>query len=486
MAIKITQEEFTKKFGQGALNQPAQATPEQGSISQAFHSGIDQAKAGYAESSGSQNPLTQIAGATKIAAGGINAALSPLAPITKPIGDFIGKGINYVADKVSGVPAVQNFATSPVGQATARTAEFTGDLSTIAGAVAGGEGAGAGAVKAVGKAADVAAPVINATGRAVKATGEGAYGLTVPPSEATSMAVQAYKAKAPSLTARIQDMLVGDTEGKPITEANTAARRGLAGTEQELGVQAKRVSDQIWNNEIQPKLAKVKGQVNMQNFISDLRNDIIKKTPELNRKKALLEGLDAFSENYGKVNRINLEKLQQYKEGWAKFIPEATYKGKPIGSALKDVQNLAAQKARGVIYKYVGKEGQQAYIDYGNLKSIMESGVKSASGDLAKKSLGRDVWQFIMDKAVTPIATVAGKVLYKTGEGMELVGNKGAKNVADVVGEKVYVQPKGREVNKVKITTPTKVKVKTEGKAANKIPLYGGSTAPKPPTDVID
>ena len=38
-----------------------------------------------------------------------------------------------------------------------------------------------------------------------------------------------------------------------------------------------------------------------------------------------------------------------------------------------------------------------------------------------------------MDNTVTPIATIAGKVLYKTGEGLELIGNSGAKRVRDII-----------------------------------------------------
>jgi hypothetical protein len=44
-----------------------------------------------------------------------------------------------------------------------------------------------------------------------------------------------------------------------------------------------------------------------------------------------------------------------------------------------------------------------------------------------------------MDKAVTPVATVVGKILYKTGEGLEFIGESGAKKVGDIVGE---VKPK--------------------------------------------
>ena len=62
----------------------------------------------------------------------------------------------------------------------------------------------------------------------------------------------------------------------------------------------------------------------------------------------------------------------------------------------------------------------------------MKAGIKSVS-DPAKKSLTRNVWEFVMDQAVTPVATGVGKVLYRTGEGLEFVGKRGAKKVRDVV-----------------------------------------------------
>jgi hypothetical protein len=99
---------------------------------------------------------------------------------------------------------------------------------------------------------------------------------------------------------------------------------------------------------------------------------------------------------------------------------------------LNEVRALAAQKARQLIYQKLGAGVRQAYIDYGNLKSIEEAGIKSVDA-LRSKGVTKQVWEMVMDKAVTPIATAAGKVLYKTGEGLELVGQSGAKKVRDII-----------------------------------------------------
>lgn len=62
----------------------------------------------------------------------------------------------------------------------------------------------------------------------------------------------------------------------------------------------------------------------------------------------------------------------------------------------------------------------------------MKAGVKSIA-DPAKRSLSRNVWEFVMDKTITPVATFGGKVLYRTGEGLEFIGKKGASKVKDAI-----------------------------------------------------
>lgn len=80
------------------------------------------------------NPLRMLEGSAKMLSGGIGAAFSPLAPIIEPT---IGAGVNYVANKISDIPAVQKFATSKAGEITSRVAEDVGNLNAIAGAVEG-------------------------------------------------------------------------------------------------------------------------------------------------------------------------------------------------------------------------------------------------------------------------------------------------------------------------------------------------------------
>lgn len=350
------------------------------------------------------------------------------------VGEGIGKGLSWIAEKTT-PQFMTDFVTKypDAAKALEEAAGTVANVGEIAGNILGIEGAKKGIVKTATTAQKAVAPTAELTGRTLKKAGEGAYSATVIPEEGTRMGMQAYQAKQGTLWNRVKNFVKGEeVEGRPITEAQTAARKGLVGTEWRLGVQAKQVADDLWTNTIAPKLDAVKGKVVMKDFFTQVEKEIRKSTKELSRRNAQLEALKALREEFKNVDKIGLTKLQGYKEGWAEFIPEATYKGKPIASALKDVKNISAEQARKIIYKFAGDDIKQAYLDYGNLKSIMKAGIKSIA-DPAKRSLSRNVWEFFMDKTITPVATGLGKVLYRTGEGLEFVGKKGAKKVKDVI-----------------------------------------------------
>ena len=431
----ISAEEFKRMYGKVGVSQLKPIVPKkEGSISQAFRGGIERIKQGIQQGKTTQSPLGMLESGIKVGEGAVGAAFSPLAPIFKPL----EKGIEKSVEEISDYPAVQKFAGTRAGQITARAAEDIGGLATIAQGVAGFKVGGKlpkATGELTGRAVEQAKPDVAAIGRTLKAGGEGAYGVTITPQEGTARALQTYKEKTPDLATRIRNTISGETKGKPTTEANTAARYGLIGTEQEIGVQAGRYMEKIWKENVQPALHGAKGKLEMNKFWSALEKKIRVENPELTRRNALLSGLEDLKSGYGKVSSVGLEKLQTYKEGWTKFQSEQVWKGKPIASATKEVMKMAGDTARDFIYKNTPEGTKQAYIDYGNLRSIREAGIKSGVGDPAKKSISRGAWQFVMDKAVTPIATTIGKILYRTGEGLEFVGEPGAKTVGDIVGK---------------------------------------------------
>jgi hypothetical protein len=237
--------------------------------------------------------------------------------------------------------------------------------------------------------------------------------------------IQAYKARVP-VSSRILTALKGGETTRPITNAETALRHSLWGSESMLGIQAKRASDNIWKQIIQPALKNNPTKIQMSGFIDDIAKQIDSVT-DLSRKKELTRALNAFKDDFGPVGKINLEQLQKYKEGWAKFLPDKVYKGKPIAGSFREIQNIAATNARNIIYKELKNiEGKVAYLDYGNLTNLQKLGQKAMTGSKLKGGAGSFV-SGIYNMVVTPIATTGGLTLYRTGQGLEFVGRQGVK-----------------------------------------------------------
>lgn len=438
--------QYTDKIGEYSEN----------AIKEQFQGGISQAKEGYNQAREAGQNITSdpfaipkmIWGGTKLAVGAGTALLSPLGGSVKPImqgTEYAGEKLADASEKIQ-PGTLQNFAQSKVGQKTSDVVEGVATVNNLVGTVAGikvgGPRIGNVVKNTTGAVSDIASsttksvkPTIAGAGRILKEAGESAYGVTVTTSEGTSRALASYKESTPNLMTRIRNTVTGETKGKPIAEAETAARYGLMGTEKEIGVQAGRYMTKVWTETVQPALRRAKGKLEMNKFWSVLEKKIRTENPELTRRNALLEGLNDLKSGYGKVSRVGLEKLQEYKEGWTKFQSEQVWKGKPIASATKEVMKMSGDMARDFIYKNTPEEVRQAYIDYGNLKSIKEAGIKSGVGDPAKKSISRGAWQFVMDKAITPVATTMGKILYRTGEGLEFIGEPGAKTIGDIVGK---------------------------------------------------
>ena len=283
------------------------------------------------------------------------------------------------------------------------------------------------------KAIEKVAPKV---GEAFKTAGTNLYKIGTPATEATKKALQTYQASKPTIVERMGNLL-GKTKvvagQKPITEANTAARLlGGGKTEWQLGVQAVKNKNKLWTNVIDPALSQNKAPVSMPSFFERMKQTIIAENSDLSRRKSLLKGLSAVQNDFKKVGNVSLSKLQNYKNGWAKFVPEKAYKGEPIAGVFNEVRNMLAQEARKTIYGTLGDDIKTAYLDYSNLKSIEEFGLKSAD-PLRSKSVTKQAWEFILDKVLTPITNLGGKILYKTGEGLEFIGNPGAKTVNDVL-----------------------------------------------------
>lgn len=269
-------------------------------------------------------------------------------------------------------------------------------------------------------------------GRVVKGAGEviSKAGLGISAEEAPL--VQLYRANTP-LYERMANLLKGErAPSKPTTARETALNKNIFGTESMIGVQAKRGAGKVWSEIISPGLKQAKEQIHMPSFINELREEV-RLVSDPSRRRELDQALSSFADDNAVFGKISYEKLQQLKEGWAKFLPEKVYKGKPIGSSFREIQNMAAHLARNKIYQQLGPEGKAAYFDYGNLKNLQELGEKALTSSKLKGGAGSFI-SGLKDMALTPVASTGGLVLYKAGKGLEFVGTAGLKKVRDIFG----------------------------------------------------
>ncbi len=280
----------------------------------------------------------------------------------------------------------------------------------------------------LGKTPEIVDTVSKIPGQVVSAIGKSTIKSAIPTSAREAQILQSYKANVP-FAERIAN-LVQDTN-LPKSAAQTVADKGLMGTESMLGVQAKKATKSLWNDLIHPQLKASPDKVNMPQFFNELEAKIIKDNPELSRQKDLLEGIQALKDDYAGVHEVPLETLQKFKEGWAKFVPEKAYKGKPISGVFNEIKDTASDLARNKIYSSLGDEVKQAYFDYGNLKAVEELGQKAMTGGKLKGGAGTFI-SAVKDMAITPVATIGGNIIYNVGKGIQMVGKPGARFVRDI------------------------------------------------------
>lgn len=278
----------------------------------------------------------------------------------------------------------------------------------------------------------VGGPAISLAGKGLEAAGKGIAESFIPTSAKEANLLQTYKANT-SFWDRIKNIAgIGNTKA-PTTAASTAFDKGLVGTQSMIGVRAKRAANNLWSDLLAPALKQSKVGIDMPNFFNNIETTIKSQNPELSRQKSLLDALDSLREDYKGKDFANLQELQDFKKGWAQFIPDKAYRGQPIAGAFKDVSNLAASQARKTIYDVLGPEVKQGYLDYGNLESLQELGKQAMTGSKLKGGSFTGL-HALWDMATIPVGTTGGQTIYKVGKGIELVGKPGARTIRDAIG----------------------------------------------------
>lgn len=394
-------------------------TPPKGASPEEIAAGIEQFKAAHTPV---VNPIAQPQQ---------TGLLGSLAREILPVSGAIAGGTLGAASPLPGGAALGTTVGAGAGEAIQQGLEMmTGRRTAFAPSEIGTTAAEQGAMELVG------GPLLRVAGRVLKPAATRAVEAVLPmANKAEARMVQAYRAARP-FWGRVMDIASGAGTRSPRTVAQSVVEQGLYGGETALGIQAKRASGRIWKDMLEPALKASPVKINLPQFFDELRQEIIQKTPELGRRQDLLDALDALRKPYANklftVKDIPIATLQKLKEGWAQFVPQKAYQGKPIEGMFKNVSNRAAALARRKIYNALGDESKQAYLDYGNLQRVMEHGQRVMTGGRRQGGFGA-FWSSLKDMAVTPVATIGAQTVYRTADGLELVGAPKGRVVRDIL-----------------------------------------------------
>lgn len=418
--ITLTADQFKKKYGD--VGHSVVTTPKStvgGDISSAFSSGVDQVKEGYNQSKKAKNPLELIEGGAKQAAGVINTALSPLAPVTK----YVGKGVDYVADKISNNKAVQDFSITAAGKTTARIAEDVGNLDTIAGAVAG--------VKTAPKIVSV----IDKAG--TKILDDAGKSLTKP-REVIRSTVDKAPEKIMQRVARISkgaqakfEQTAGESVGKYLT------KRGIYGNVDEISSQLyKRFQNS--KGEADTALAKLKGAYNPAPIKTALQ-ELVQREERVSSEGAPSPDLAKVTEFASKIDTkgLSMSEINEVKRIYERSIkldflkqnlPEGVARANNIDNAIRDWQfkkaeslglknlpeinketRLSKQLLDNLGKEYSGRAGNNA-ISLTDWIMLSGGDPTSIAGFLTKKTFSSKSVQSAIAKALNKRKPVMGEV----------------------------------------------------------------------------
>lgn len=384
---------------------------------------------------------------------GAQVAQTPLRVVGQAagaVGDVIGAGVNAatgggldkLGEYIASTEAGKQLGASllKLQQEQPELAGTLGDLFNIATVGVGGTGAKTLVKGATTAIKQTGAKTARGVGGVTKATGEKLYQSAITPTVQEAEKILASKASRPSIVSELfgaGDLVRETPIPMPRTRATTALEKGIVGTETGVGVQAKKVADNLWKKTIAPALDKAEGIVTKDELFAPILKRI-DETVEPSRKKAFQDAFEALQEDYAKVGQFTLKEAQNIKSSLDEFTPSKVFKGQEVANEFRMLQNDMANAIRQKIYNSIEDiDIKQAYRDYGNLAELQKIGVKAISETGLKGGFG-GFWSTIWDTATTPIKTIGGKVLYKVGDKLQFVGDKNIKTFGEFLEKNGY------------------------------------------------
>ena len=368
------------------------------------------------------------------------------------IGDVFVEGLNTLTggllkqglQAAGNVPAVKTVMQS-LNDWSQKHPEASANLESIInlaalypgtqGVEAGAEAAGKVGAEAATKGLDLVGDTADVAGNLAKATGKRIYEKVLPTSTQEAGAMQAYKANAPLLS-RLKSAVTGEPAEvagqvvpRPVTVGETAADKGILGSETMMGIQANRTAKDLWKNTIEPAVASIQQKIST----NDLFQAVEKKIADLADPSAQASwntALDAVKEDFSKVKDFTYTQAQKLKSSLDDVVPEKMFRGQPVTGAYNNIRFEMANYIRQKTYEALQDMNiRKDYLDYGNLVNLKKLGISAMTGSKLKGGFG-SFMSGLKEIGVVPVGTLAGQTLYRAGD-MLFQGAKGIKTLAD-------------------------------------------------------
>jgi len=306
-------------------------------------------------------------------------------------------------------------------------------------------GGGAGLIKdTVVGGTKLLAKGISPVAKAIKGTGKSVYESAFTPNVKEAENILAYEASQPSMFQNLfgAGAIKGNPAFKPITTSETALRSGIAGTEKQIGIQAKRVADTLYNKEIAPAVKGLKGEISKEELFAPLQERIAG-IVDPSKQKAYQNAFESLVEDYASIESFTFTKAQALKSELAQFTPAKMFRGQDVANETRMLQGDMANFIRQKTYEALKDVNiKQKYIDYGNLQELQKVGVKAITEGGLKGGFG-GFWSTVYDKAMTPVKTIGGKIVYHIGDKLKVTAPKGfeGKTFAEYLKSVGYLSP---------------------------------------------
>lgn len=321
------------------------------------------------------------------------------------------------------------------------------DVVDIASLIPVGAGAKAG-IEGVELATKGALKGVEMTGKGISKTGEKVFKSAIDYTVDEAQLVQDNIIKQGFLKKEISKVAKGSDEYKslqeqldlakkytPITRSDTALEKGLIGTQKMLGKQSGVEKLGLWKNNIEPALKNAKDKITKDELFARAKQTVESEL-EPGRKQALQDAYEALELDYKDFADTDLLTANKIKTSLDKFTPTKIFKGKEVASEYKTLKADLAKAIREKTYNTLKDVNiKKAYRDYANLQELEKIGIKALTESGLKGGFGT-FWSTMYDMAATPIKTVGGQVLYRVGNKLEFIGDKGIKTLGDYIKKK--------------------------------------------------